>query len=111
MSGSSTSRMRRTDVRLLRGDVVAGRSECDGAHLVRRQELGERLPDARIVVHDEDDMVSYRHGAPFRVDWQLSGHYAWPEDAVRRSGAAIVIPDLGRVQRRFDHRPALSGCG
>ena len=58
------------DVRLLGVHIVAGRSEGDGAHAVRRQQFAERLPDASIVIHDEDNMVIRRHGAVFRCNRQ-----------------------------------------
>src|SRR5437773_6297222 len=53
------------DVRLVRADIIAGRCESDGAHAVRRQKFAERLPDARIVIYDEYDMVVRRHAAAF----------------------------------------------
>src|SRR3546814_14068091 len=45
--------------------IVAGRSERDGAHAVRVQQLAERFPNARIVIHDEDDMLIHSHDAAF----------------------------------------------
>ena len=66
MSGSSISRMRQAGTSGLSAlDIVAGRSEGDGAHAVRVQQLAERLPDTFIVIDDEDDMVVRRHGAAF----------------------------------------------
>src|SRR4051812_19345346 len=53
------------DIRLLRIDIVAGRSERERAHAVCGQELAERLPNAFIVIHEEDDMVFDRHVAAF----------------------------------------------
>src|SRR3546814_10289592 len=53
------------DVRLVGGDIVAGRPECDAAHTVRCQKFVERLADANVVIHDEYDVVVAGHAATF----------------------------------------------
>ena len=64
------------DVRFFRADIVAGRSERHGAHAVRRQEFAERLPDALIVIDDEDDMVVRRHAAAFASTGKVKMNFA-----------------------------------
>src|SRR3546814_8504182 len=52
-------------IRLVRALVVAGGTECDGPHIVRRQQLAECLPNTFIVVHNEDDTIIRHHDAAF----------------------------------------------
>ena len=104
------------DVRLVRADVVAGRSERHGAHAVRRQELAERLPDAFIVIDDEDDMVVRRHAAAFASTGNVkmnvapcgsffSAHSRPPCDSTieRQIASPMPIPLLFRREERLEY--------
>src|SRR3546814_10837649 len=56
--------------------VVAGGTECDGPHIVRRQQLAECLPNTFIVVHNEDDTISRHHDAAFDSTGNVKMNFA-----------------------------------
>src|SRR3546814_20670062 len=61
---------------LVRALVVSGGTECDGPHIVRRQQLAECRPNTFIVVHNEDDTIIRHHDAAFDSTGNVKMNFA-----------------------------------